>query len=109
MIAPFDLSIDLGVRLDAPELVEAITLAERVILEAGVPRWSGVDERGNAGGCEEGIPPALAQLRCADLEAVCPPKRRSGGLRDRCEFWSVRRRRTAEQHDRADRKSSARR
>jgi len=73
MIAPFDLSIDLGVRLDAPELVEAITLAERVILEAGVPRWSGVDERGNAGGCEEGIPPALAQLRCADLEAVCPP------------------------------------
>jgi 4-hydroxy-2-oxoheptanedioate aldolase len=39
MIAPFDLSIDLGVsgRLDAPELLEAVTHAERVILEAGVP------------------------------------------------------------------------
>jgi 4-hydroxy-2-oxoheptanedioate aldolase len=37
MIAPFDLSIDLGVRLDAPELVEAVTHAERIILDAGVP------------------------------------------------------------------------
>jgi 4-hydroxy-2-oxoheptanedioate aldolase len=38
-IAPFDLSTDLGVsgRLDAPELVEAVTQAERVILEAGIP------------------------------------------------------------------------
>ncbi|MEP7023961.1 MAG: aldolase/citrate lyase family protein [Actinomycetota bacterium] len=38
-IAPFDLSTNLGVhgRLDAPELVEAITHAERVILEAGIP------------------------------------------------------------------------
>ena len=38
-IAPFDLSTDLGVsgRLDAPELVEAVTRAERVILEAGIP------------------------------------------------------------------------
>ena len=39
VIAPFDLSTDLGVsgRLDAPELVAAINHAERVILEAGVP------------------------------------------------------------------------
>ena len=38
-IAPFDLSTDLGVsgRLDAPELVEAVSNAERVILEAGIP------------------------------------------------------------------------
>jgi 4-hydroxy-2-oxoheptanedioate aldolase len=38
-IAPFDLSTDLGVpgRLDAPELVEAVTYAERVILDAGIP------------------------------------------------------------------------
>jgi 4-hydroxy-2-oxoheptanedioate aldolase len=38
-IAPFDLSTDLGVsgRLDAPELVEAVNHAERVILEARVP------------------------------------------------------------------------
>jgi 4-hydroxy-2-oxoheptanedioate aldolase len=38
-IAPFDLSTDLGVsgRLDAPELIEAINHAERVILEAGIP------------------------------------------------------------------------
>ena len=37
-IAPFDLSTDLGVsgRLDAPELVEAVTYAERVIREAGI-------------------------------------------------------------------------
>jgi 4-hydroxy-2-oxoheptanedioate aldolase len=39
VIAPFDLSTDLGVsgRMDAPELREAITEAERVILEAGIP------------------------------------------------------------------------
>lgn len=38
IIAPFDLSTDLGVsgRLDAPELLEAIEHAERVILEAGI-------------------------------------------------------------------------
>jgi 4-hydroxy-2-oxoheptanedioate aldolase len=38
-IAPFDLSTALGVsgRLDAPELVEAVSHAERVILEAGIP------------------------------------------------------------------------
>jgi 4-hydroxy-2-oxoheptanedioate aldolase len=38
-IAPFDLSTDLGVpgQLDAPELIEAVTHAERVILEAGIP------------------------------------------------------------------------
>jgi 4-hydroxy-2-oxoheptanedioate aldolase len=38
-IAPFDLSTELGVsgRLNAPELVEAITHAERVIGEAGIP------------------------------------------------------------------------
>jgi 4-hydroxy-2-oxoheptanedioate aldolase len=38
-IAPFDLSTDLGIsgRLDAPELVEAVTHAERVIREAGIP------------------------------------------------------------------------
>jgi len=38
-IAPFDLSTDLGVsgQLDAPELIEAITHAERVIDEAGIP------------------------------------------------------------------------
>jgi 4-hydroxy-2-oxoheptanedioate aldolase len=38
-IAPFDLSTDLGVsgRLDAPEVVEAVTHAERVIREAGIP------------------------------------------------------------------------
>ena len=37
-IAPFDLSTELGVsgRLNAPELVEAITHAERVILESGI-------------------------------------------------------------------------
>jgi 2-keto-3-deoxy-L-rhamnonate aldolase RhmA len=39
VIAPFDLSTDLGVsgRFDAPALVEAIEHAERVILEAGIP------------------------------------------------------------------------
>jgi 4-hydroxy-2-oxoheptanedioate aldolase len=38
-IAPFDLSTALGVsgRLNAPELVEANTHAESVILEAGIP------------------------------------------------------------------------
>lgn len=38
-IAPFDLSTDLGVsgQLDAPVLKEAISHAERVILEAGIP------------------------------------------------------------------------
>ena len=38
-IAPFDLSTDLGVsgRLDAPEVVEAVPHAERVIREAGIP------------------------------------------------------------------------
>jgi 4-hydroxy-2-oxoheptanedioate aldolase len=38
-IAPFDLSTALGAsgRLNAPELVEAITHAESVILEAGIP------------------------------------------------------------------------
>lgn len=38
-IAPFDLSTDLGVsgRLDAPELIEAVSHAERVIQEAGIP------------------------------------------------------------------------
>ena len=38
LIAPFDLSTDLGVsgRLDAPELLEAITHAERAILAAGI-------------------------------------------------------------------------
>jgi 4-hydroxy-2-oxoheptanedioate aldolase len=38
-IAPFDLSTDLGVsgRLHAPELVDAIKHAERIILEAGIP------------------------------------------------------------------------
>ncbi len=38
-IAPFDLSTALGVsgRLDAPELVEAVHHAERIILEAGIP------------------------------------------------------------------------
>jgi 4-hydroxy-2-oxoheptanedioate aldolase len=39
LIAPFDLSTDLGVsgRLDAPELLDAIEHAERVILEANIP------------------------------------------------------------------------
>ena len=39
-IAPFDLSTELGVsgQLDAPELVEAITYAEKVIRDAGI-RW----------------------------------------------------------------------
>lgn len=38
-IAPFDLSADLGVpgQLDAPELIDAVNHAERVILEAGIP------------------------------------------------------------------------
>jgi 2-keto-3-deoxy-L-rhamnonate aldolase RhmA len=38
-IATFDLSTDLGVsgRFDAPELREAVSHAERVILEAGIP------------------------------------------------------------------------
>ena len=38
-IAPFDLSTDLGVsgRMDAPELVEAVTHVEQVVLEAGIP------------------------------------------------------------------------
>ena len=38
--APFDLSTDLGVsgRLDAPELLDAVTHAERVIAEA-LPRY----------------------------------------------------------------------
>jgi 4-hydroxy-2-oxoheptanedioate aldolase len=37
-IAPFDLSTEMGVsgRLDAPELVQAVTHAERVILESGI-------------------------------------------------------------------------
>ena len=39
IIAPFDLSTELGVsgRLDAPELLEVITHAERAILAAGIP------------------------------------------------------------------------
>lgn len=39
LIAPFDLSTDLGVsgRLDSPELLDAIEHAERVILEAKIP------------------------------------------------------------------------
>lgn len=39
MIAPFDLSTDLGVSgdFDAPVLVEAVKHAERVIFEAGIP------------------------------------------------------------------------
>ena len=38
-IAPFDLSTDLGVsgRFDAPELLDAVTHAERVIAEARIP------------------------------------------------------------------------
>ena len=38
-IAPFDLSTELGVsgRMDAPELLEAVTHAERVIGESGIP------------------------------------------------------------------------
>jgi 2-keto-3-deoxy-L-rhamnonate aldolase RhmA len=38
-IAPFDLSTELGVsgQMDAPELVEAITYAEQVIRDAGIP------------------------------------------------------------------------
>ncbi len=38
LISPFDLSTDLGVsgRLDAPELLDAISHAERAILEAKV-------------------------------------------------------------------------
>lgn len=38
-IAPFDLSTELGVsgQLNAPELVQAVTYAERVILESGIP------------------------------------------------------------------------
>jgi 4-hydroxy-2-oxoheptanedioate aldolase len=38
-IAPFDLSTELGVsgQLNAPELVQAVTHAERVILESGIP------------------------------------------------------------------------
>jgi 4-hydroxy-2-oxoheptanedioate aldolase len=37
-IAPFDLSTEMGVsgQLDAPELVQAVTHAERVILESGI-------------------------------------------------------------------------
>ncbi len=39
LIAPFDLSTDLGVsgRLDSPELLDAIRHAERIILEAKIP------------------------------------------------------------------------
>ncbi len=39
LISPFDLSTDLGVsgRLDAPELLDAISHAERAILEAKIP------------------------------------------------------------------------
>ena len=39
LIAPFDLSTDLGVsgRLDSPELLDAVEHAERVILEAKMP------------------------------------------------------------------------
>ncbi len=39
LIAPFDLSTDLGVsgQLDAPELLHAIDHAERAILEANIP------------------------------------------------------------------------
>jgi len=38
-IAPFGLSTEIGVsgQLNAPELVQAITHAERVILESGIP------------------------------------------------------------------------
>jgi 4-hydroxy-2-oxoheptanedioate aldolase len=38
-IAPFDLSTELGVsgQLNAPELVQAVAYAERVILESGIP------------------------------------------------------------------------
>ena len=38
-IAPFDLSTELGVsgQLNAPDLVQAVTHAERVILESGIP------------------------------------------------------------------------
>jgi len=38
-IAPFDLSAELGVsgQMNAPELVQAIAHAERVILESGIP------------------------------------------------------------------------
>ena len=39
IIAPFDLSTELGVsgRFDAPEFQEAVATLERVILRAGVP------------------------------------------------------------------------
>jgi 4-hydroxy-2-oxoheptanedioate aldolase len=39
LIAPFDLSTDLGVsgRLDAPELIQAVQEAERAILKANIP------------------------------------------------------------------------
>jgi 4-hydroxy-2-oxoheptanedioate aldolase len=42
-IAPFDLSTELGVsgQMDAPELVEAITYAEQVIRDAGIPLGGG--------------------------------------------------------------------
>ena len=42
-IAPLDLSTQLGVsgQLDAPELVEAITYAEKVIRHAGIPWVAG--------------------------------------------------------------------
>src|SRR5215475_15572698 len=43
LIAPFDLSTDLGVsgRLDAPELLEAVQEAERAILKANLPLGGG--------------------------------------------------------------------
>jgi 4-hydroxy-2-oxoheptanedioate aldolase len=72
-IAPFDLSTEMGVsgQLDAPEMVQAITHAERVILESGIALGgAALTEEQTRALVKKGLSPALAPVRCPDPEAV---------------------------------------
>ena len=64
-IAPFDLSTELGVsgQLNAPELVQAVTYAERCHPGIGYPAGRcRLDTGTDAPAGEKGLPPALASL-----------------------------------------------
>jgi HpcH/HpaI aldolase/citrate lyase family len=63
-IAPFDLSTELGVsgQLNAPELVQAVTYAERCHPGIGYPAGRCRLDTGTDAPAGEGLPPALASL-----------------------------------------------
>ena len=83
-IAPFDLSTELGVsgQLDAPELVEAVTYAEKVIRDAGIPLGGAAPTPDQTRAMmSRGLPAALAPDRRTHPQAIRPADRRlAGGL-----------------------------